>query len=246
LINLWIIGHTVEKATSSAVNKKILLIFAKQPEAGSVKTRLCPPFTPDEAARVYEAMLYDVLESTADLPDIERWLCYGPSPTAAAYFHRVAPRLYQLPQQGTDLGERLINAIETAFSRGAYQVAVIGTDAPDLPSAVIDQAFSLLSAGTADAVFGPTTDGGYYLLGMTRLWKELLTDIPWSTDAVLQVSLERAKTAAIRTVLLGTWHDLDTAEDLEQLGICLDSAAPRTRDRLWEIGCSIQRITTTT
>jgi len=235
LIILWIIGHIVEKATSSAVNKKILLIFAKQPVAGAAKTRLCPPLTPDEAARVYEAMLFDVLESTADLPGIERWLCFGPSPTAADYFRSIAPELHQLPQQGADLGERLITAMDAAFAHGADQVAVIGTDAPDLPVNYIAKAFTSLDNSPESAVFGPATDGGYYLAALARPCPDLFQRIAWSSAEVLATTLTRAASSGIRALLLPQWNDIDTWAELAMVA-ARKGPHHRTQDLFIRIG----------
>jgi rSAM/selenodomain-associated transferase 1 len=205
----------VEKAAGSPVKRKILLIFAKEPRAGDAKTRLCPPLTPAQAATLYAAMIQDVLALTVDLPEVERWLCYTPGPMAAAYFEGSAAGLHLHAQEGTDLGARLVHAFAAAFAAGASQVAVIGTDAPDLPPAFIEQCFAHLTASTTDAVFGPSLDGGYYLLGLDREQPCLFTDIPWSSTSVLATSLQRADSARIRTALLPPWNDLDTVADLK-------------------------------
>lgn len=218
------------------VKKKILLIFAKLPRAGGVKTRLCPPLTLGQSAELYGAMLQDVLELTARVAGIERWLCYAPEPTAAAYFHALAPAVYQYPQAGCDLGERLANAFTAAFAAGADQVVVIGSDAPNLPPVFIEQAFSLGGQPDCDAVFGPTSDGGYYLLGMRRVWPELFAGISWSTATVLRESLARAAASDISTTLLPEWRDIDTADDLEHLAAQEAGTARHTRQRLRELG----------
>jgi rSAM/selenodomain-associated transferase 1 len=225
----------VEKAASSSVKKKILLIFAKAPRAGDTKTRLCPPLTPPQAATLYGAMIQDVLTLTADLPGVERWLCYAPGSMAAAYFADAAPGLRLLAQEGTDLGARLAHAFAAAFTGGASQVAVIGTDAPDLPPAFIEQCFAHLTAGTTDAVFGPSLDGGYYLLGLNREQPSLFTDIPWSSTRELATSLQRADSAGIRTVLLPPWNDLDTMADLELFAQNKVSGGRQTRVQLQQL-----------
>ncbi len=92
--------------------------------------------------------------------------------------------------------------------------AVIGTDSPHLPTAFIDRAFDLLEDPGVDAVFGPTEDGGYYLLAMKQPHRELFEGIAWSTPSVLEQSLARAAAAGVATVLLPVWHDVDTAADL--------------------------------
>ena len=223
----------MESADSSAVNRKVLLIFAKLPNPGTTKTRLSPHLSPRQAAEAYEAMLQDALALTAEVPGVERWICYSPEGerAAASYFTALVPDLHRHPQQGNDLGDRLAEAFAAAFATGADQVVVIGTDSPDLPPDFIRQAFDQLAA--ADVVLGPTADGGYYLLGASRLWPVLFREIPWSTADVLSASLRAAKAAGLRTVLLPKWHDVDTVEDLLRVAASPGTSAPRTRSFLY-------------
>lgn len=195
-------------------SSKSLIIFAKQPVAGRVKTRLCPPLTPAQAADLYGCMLADVLAKAARLPGVTSLLFYQDEAGAAAWFATHAPALARFPQLGSDLGARMAAAFGQAFRLGATTVAIIGSDSPDLPPDRIGQAYRLLANGQTDAVFGPSEDGGYYLLAMNRLHGELFRGIEWSTGTVLEKSLARAKAAGIRTALLPTWHDVDTAADL--------------------------------
>lgn len=235
----------MDSSHSFPVKKKILLIFAKQPWPGTTKTRLCPPLTLGQAAELYGAMLRDVLALTGQVPHIERWLCHDPTPTAADYFRTLAPELPLLTQEGPDLGERLANAFTAAFAAGADQAVVIGSDAPDLPPALIEQAFALGDQPGVDAAFGPTIDGGYYLLGMKRVWRELFTGISWSTAEVLRQSLARAAATGISTTLLPKWRDIDTADDLDYLAARETAAARHTRQQLRQLGFMVQRNTST-
>jgi rSAM/selenodomain-associated transferase 1 len=225
----------VEYSVTFPVNKKVLLIFAKQPKAGETKTRLCPPFTPEEAAQIYEAMLQDLLTLTTKVGTTERWLCYVPSATAADYFKTLAPNIRCLPQHGEGLGARLINAFASAFAAGATSAVIIGTDSPDLPTAYIDQAFNLLETTAVDVVFGPATDGGYYLVGARMVWPEIFTGIPWSTAEVLPASLNIAAATGISTALLPEWYDIDTLHDLRQLVASAKHSAPLTRRTFAEL-----------
>ena len=191
-----------------------LIIFAKRPVAGQVKTRLSPPLSPEEAAGLYACMLRDVIAKAGGFAGIAPLLFYQDEPAAAAWFRRAFPHMALFPQEGADLGERMANAFRLAFALGHRTVVIIGSDSPDLPVEYLRQACRLLEEGDAEAVFGPSEDGGYYLLGMKRLWPELFTGIEWSTAAVLAESLARGAAAGIRTALLPSWHDVDTAEDL--------------------------------
>jgi rSAM/selenodomain-associated transferase 1 len=207
-----------------------LIIFARQPLPGRVKTRLTPPLTPQEATELYRCMLLDILARTEQLDDVERFLFYEEEPGAAAFFSTVTC-LTSLPQRGDALGERMAAAFATVFARGHQRVAIIGTDSPDLPLANIHEAFTRLDEGETDAVFGPSEDGGYYLLAMKRLHHELFRDIRWSSDGVLRESLAKARMAGISCSCLPTWYDVDTAADLTRPGLLNEAnEAPLTRE----------------
>jgi rSAM/selenodomain-associated transferase 1 len=194
-----------------------LLIFAKWPESGKVKTRLSPPFSTQEASELYRCMLIDTLENTLGLNGMTRIIFFDGNPERAADFSLLAPDAEVIRQEGADLGERLANAFERAFSIGYRKVAVIGTDSPHMPVERITEAFQLLNAEDCDIVFGPSEDGGYYLIAMKEMNPELLVDIPWSSSDTLGKSLEKAKAAGLRASLLACGFDLDTVDDLLRL-----------------------------
>ncbi|MGB9080203.1 MAG: DUF2064 domain-containing protein, partial [Desulfuromonadaceae bacterium] len=89
-----------------------------------------------------------------------------------------------------------------------------GSDAPDLPLPYIQEAYRLLATQQTDAVFGPSRDGGYYLLGLRQVWPQLFADIPWGSASVLELSLAAARDTGLTAVLLPEWQDIDTVEDL--------------------------------
>ncbi len=190
-----------------------LTIFAKKPAPGVVKTRLSPPLTQEEAAELYACMLRDTVAMAASLPGLHLSIHYQDDPGAAEYFAGIAPGVAAYPQRGGDLGERMLNAVARLLGQGFRQVAVIGSDSPDLPGDYILNGYDLLDGG-ADAVFGPAEDGGYYLLAMGGLRKELFSGLPWSSGELLHASLERAGASGLRVSLLPGWRDLDTWEDL--------------------------------
>jgi rSAM/selenodomain-associated transferase 1 len=214
--------------------KKALLIFAKKPVAGTVKTRLSPPLSAGDAATLYRCMLGDTLDKVAVLRDVEPFLFYQPAEGAEDFFRNRYPRVTLFPQEGTGLGERMENAFGRVLSAGFGAAAAVGTDAPDLPLEYVEQAFRFLAEGRADVVFGPASDGGYYLVAMGRLMPELFRGIPWSTGEVLRESMETAAAAGIRTVTLPLWHDVDTVADLERFRSS-GEGAPRTRRFVREI-----------
>jgi uncharacterized protein len=195
---------------------KALLIFAKQPLPGKVKTRLSPPLSFEEAAAVYRCMLSDTLAKVADLTGVVTFLFFEPSGEAADFFQENFPGIRTFPQQGEGLGERLEKAFELVFALGFASVTVIGTDSPDLPLSYMEEAFRLSEKAGADAVFGPAADGGYYLVALRCHHPGLFRDIPWSTNHVLEKSMTAATSLGLQVELLPVWHDIDTVEDLKR------------------------------
>lgn len=207
-----------------------LLIFAKWPEPGRVKTRLSPPLSEQHAAELYRCMLLDTLDTTAEISDVQRMIFFDGDPERAADFRLLAPDATVIRQEGSDLGERLERASEKAFAAGYRQVVIIGADAPHMPVERVMEAFDLLEQKTGDVVFGPSDDGGYYLVALNRNCPQLFRDIPWSSSETLASSREKARSAGLKTVLLQHGFDLDTFDDLRRLmeepAQC--AAAPRT------------------
>ncbi len=120
------------------------------------------------------------------------------------------------PQQGADLGQRLSNIFERLCREGYDQVNIINSDSPDMPRSLISKAMALQKRPQTDLVLGPCCDGGYYLVGLKRPVPELFEDIPWSTDKVLEKTLERAGALGLAVSLLDRWCDIDTYRDLQQ------------------------------
>jgi rSAM/selenodomain-associated transferase 1 len=210
--------------------RQALIIFAKQPVPGRVKTRLSPPLSPADAARLYLGMLTDTIETFASFTTTDTFLFFEPSDGAEAFFRDAWPDLTVFPQQGGVLGERLENAFAGLFNAGFDAVAAMGSDSPDLPRAYVEAAFRYLEEGSAEVVFGPVEDGGYCLVAMGRLHPELFRGIPWSTGRVLEKSEQAAISLGLGTARLPAWHDLDTVGDLDRLlREGNPDAAPRTR-----------------
>lgn len=216
------------------VARRRLIIFAKEPEPGQAKTRLCPPLAVEEAARLAEAFLLDEVETFDSVSGVQVSVAYTP-PSALNTFRRLLgdERIpWMTPQGPGSLGERLYGAFAAACPAW-WPVVVIGSDSPDLPPEVIETAFRILEEDAADVVVGPAVDGGYYLLGARQAHPNLFREIPWSTPAVLAATLERAEEARLRVALLPVWEDVDEPADLRRLRDRLQGqpplVAPRTR-----------------
>src|SRR5207245_11563285 len=166
-----------------AADQRALLVIAKRPFPGQTKTRRSPPLTPEQAARLYEAFLRDTLDLVRAVADVTRLVLYLPE-EAAPYFRALAPDFGLLLQQGASLGERLDNALTHCLGSGFRQVVVVDSDSPTLPAACLSEAFDLLDR--QEAVFGPTDDGGYYLVGLTRPRPTLLREVRMSTPRGLR------------------------------------------------------------
>lgn len=193
-----------------------LVVVAKQPELGKVKTRIAAVLGDDRAVELYRCALFDTLALATSITDVAHVLTYAPATDDARdYFKQVAPAFELFPQPGATLGERLGGAFAHLLRRYGPVVS-IGSDSPDLPAAFIARAFEILR-GEADVVLGPADDGGYYLLGMQTMQPTLFEGIHWSTNVVAEQTRDRAADAQLKLVELPPWHDLDTVDDLRAL-----------------------------
>ena len=200
-----------------------LAIMAKAPLVGAVKTRLCPPLRPPEAAELARSFLLDTVDRVRMVAGARPIMAYAPV-EAQAQFEEAAPGFALIPQRGGDLGERQLHLIEEILGLGLQAALVIGTDSPTLPRECLDEAVSLVMAPDVDVVLGPTEDGGYYLIGMRAPCPALFENMPWSTPTVLSRTLERAQRLGLRVACLPTWFDVDTGADLERLRVELEAA----------------------
>jgi uncharacterized protein len=212
-------------------------LFAKPPLPGSVKTRLSPPLSPSEAARLYAAFLGDLAAMLAAQPAWD-WIVYSPDPDALrAAWPPDAPRPSGWRRQtGADLGQRMESALGELIEDGRSGAVLLGSDHPTVSGAMMGDAFRALES--ADIVLGPSFDGGLYLVGATSRPRDLFLDVPWSTDRVLEVVVARARTRGVRVGLLPPWYDVDDAKDLAflrahlgALSAALGTGAPCPRTR---------------
>lgn len=198
-----------------------LVVMAKQPRIGFTKTRLCPPFSPQQAAEFYESMLFDTLALASSLPEVQLAVAITPV-TASGYFERIAPHgTLLLPVAGADIGECLVQATGALFTAGFHKVIALNSDGPSLPRNYLLQAVDFLEE--SDVVLGPGEDGGYYLIGLKKHCPELFQQINWSTSLVLSQTLTRLKTLAFHATLTPIWYDVDTIQEVTRLATELTS-----------------------
>src|SRR5437867_10640190 len=204
-------------------------IMAKAPQGGEVKTRLCPPLSLADAAELYRRFLLDKIEQVKAL----RTASPAPASTPAearAFFEEVAPGFVLVPQRGADLGDRLASSLGELLEKGHRGALAIDSDTPTLPLGFLQRALDLVTTPEIDVVLGPTEDGGYYLIGLRTMYRELFEAIAWSTSQVLRETTRRAEAKGLRVACLPPWYDIDTPDDLARLRVALaasDGDSPR-------------------
>lgn len=189
-----------------------LLVFLKRPRPGEVKTRLAPGLGSAGAAELYRALAEHGIRATEPLGvEYERLLYFSP-PEAEAELAGWLPGQVWRPQQGADLGERMATAFAQAFGMGARRVAIVGSDSPWVSRALVLEALGALD--DHDLAIVPALDGGYCLLALSRPRPQLLWGVPWSTECVLALTLERAASLGLAVRLFDPQPDIDTLESL--------------------------------
>ena len=193
-----------------------LIVFAKVPEAGRVKTRLGASIGPEAAATLYDAFLRDALDRYAHLgaepggPAVRLYLAGRPEPADL-----VPDGVEVYGQAGDHLGDRMLRAFVQTFAAGYERAVVIGTDHPTLPLALVGLAFDALE-DPMTAVLGPSDDGGYYLLGLNEVGADLF-DMDYSHPDVFADTLERAMEMDLTPVVLPQHYDVDDGTGLRRL-----------------------------
>jgi uncharacterized protein len=201
----------------------MVCIFAKPPVSGSTSLRLLPELGAKRAAEFSEAFLEDTVAMVRTLPWAE-CIIAASSAFARSYFK---PEEVWLQSEG-DLGERLEKVLRLALKRRPIVLA-IGDDSPGLPASCLESARQALA--TADAVVGPSLDGGFYLIGLKDCPVGVLAEIQWSHATTLAATVAKLEQFGMKTVLIHPWFDVGSHDDLERLRRMLAndaSAAPRT------------------
>lgn len=197
-----------------------LAVMTKAPRAGTVKTRLTPPLTPDEAAALSTCFLRDTgraIANTAREGRSRGIAVYLPVGAEEKYAGILPAEFNLISQRGEVLGERMAHAFEDLFSLGFASVCLIGSDSPTLPQQAFSRAAQILAQPPDQVVLGPSQDGGYYLIGLKKLHRPLLENIEWSTDRVLQETIVKAKEIDLEIQFLPAWYDVDDGASLRRL-----------------------------
>jgi rSAM/selenodomain-associated transferase 1 len=197
-----------------------LAVMTKAPQAGRVKTRLTPPLLPEEAAALNTCFLRDTataIERTVKENSAQGIAVYTPVGAEAAYAGILPESFRLVPQRGDAFGERLAAATEDLFRIGFDSLCLIDSDSPTLPEAAFAQAVQLLARAEDSIVLGPSDDGGYYLIGLKKLHRRVFEGIDWSTDRVLEQTIEAARERDLSVHLLPTWYDVDDRTTLSRL-----------------------------
>ena len=194
-----------------------LAVMAKAPIPGSVKTRLVPFFSSDEAAELARALLLDQLNHLSAFSSVDRYLAFSPR-DAGGVMRLMAPDCFELfSQTGGDLGARMQHIFATLFAKGHKKIILIGADVPPVPLSHFAQAFAYLNDPESCAVLGPSCDGGYYLIGLNRESSEIFVNMTWSDEQVLARTLARLAPLGVKTWQLPGGFDIDTSDDVQRL-----------------------------
>lgn len=192
----------------------LIVIIAKAPRPGKVKTRLCPPLSHYQAAVLYTAFLLDTVELALKVRGAKvKLIC--PTAEDASELKNFLPQtvgyfVQDIPGLTGALTEGFVKGLAAGFSK----VLCISSDNPTLPGDYLDEA--LQSLETNEVALGPTDDGGYYLIGAKKTYPSLLNDMVWSTDTVMSETMRRAEEAGLQVQVLPGWYDLDTGVELER------------------------------
>jgi rSAM/selenodomain-associated transferase 1 len=193
-------------------------IMTKAPRAGAVKTRLQPPLTPEEAAALNICFLRDTATAISHAGKPGHGVGVFTPRGSENEYQQIFPAEFDLLlQRGNDFGERLLHAVEDLLTLGFESCCLINSDSPTVTADVFRTAVELLRADHNRLVLGPSDDGGYYLIGMSKLHRRIFEEIDWSTESVLPQTLERARELGLDIETLPTFCDVDDAVSLRRL-----------------------------
>lgn len=198
------------------MNKKVLLIFIRNPELGKVKTRLAATIGDQNALLVYEELLRYTHEITVPL-HVQKVVYVADSIAESNRWPE--PGFQKKLQAEGDLGKKMQTAFQNAFAEGAEMAILIGSDCYELTTELLEEAFNQLE--THDAVIGPAADGGYYLIGFSRPNYTVFQNKTWSTASVFQETISDLETHNFSYFTLPVLNDVDEEKDLGTLRVLL-------------------------
>ena len=208
------------KAEQISAGVCALAVMTKAPQAGKVKTRLTPPLSPEEAAELNTCFLRDTAAAIAETAEkgIARGIgVYTPIGAETAYAGILPDNFWLVAQRGDAFGERLLFATEDLLRLGFDSLCLIDSDSPTVPHQAFSAAVEFLALPTDSVVLGPSDDGGYYLIGVKKLHRQLFEGIDWSTERVLEQTIQRAREIDLPVHLLPSWYDVDDRVTLNRL-----------------------------
>lgn len=189
--------------------KNLLIIFTRNPKLGKVKTRLAKSVGNETALEVYQFLLNRTKEVTQDL-NYDKIVYYSEEIEQGDIWNET---IYQKNvQNGSDLGTKMKNAFQHGFDNGYGTIVLIGSDLPNISKEIITSGFKHLQNN--DVVFGPAIDGGYYLIGLSKMNTSIFENKPWSQDSLLDVTLQELSEQKSSVSLLTPFNDIDTFDDL--------------------------------
>jgi rSAM/selenodomain-associated transferase 1 len=196
--------------------KRAIIIMAKAPLAGTVKTRLQIRLSAEQCAELAACFLRDAINKAGTLKNQRLIIAYSPA-AEIDYFRRLGDEKTSFAEQkGDNLGEKMFSAFEFAFARDSDAAVMIGTDSPTFPADFIEQAFGFLETN-ADAVLGKTSDGGFYLIGLRKPDAGIFKAVEWSSAKAFEQTRENIMKLNWRLREVPGWYDIDEPKDLEQL-----------------------------
>ena len=199
----------------SQKNDNALIVFLKYPETKKVKTRLGKDIGDQRASELYRETASFVADSFSGQKNWKTFFFYTPEERKKEIFEWLGDRdAFFFAQDGESLGQRMSRAFSKCFSLGFRNVVIIGTDCVMITEEDLETAFSLLSGGKFEAVLGPATDGGYYLLGLSRKTDAVFQDMQWSTSQVLKETERRIKANGLRHAVMRELADIDEEKDI--------------------------------
>jgi uncharacterized protein len=197
-----------------------IAIMAKASAPGRTKTRLVPPLTFDEAAALNTAFLQDIAANVilaGRHAAIAGYAAYAPRGSEDFFNGILPPAIGLIDACLPNFGDCLSQTINQLFGHGHQSAVVLNSDSPTLPMALLVEAAEALAQPGDRAVLGPSTDGGYYLLGLKTAHRRLFEDIAWSTERVVGQTLDRAREIKLDVHILPAWYDVDDSEGLRRL-----------------------------